>query len=466
MECVSLILRPGERLYAAVAWLYVVLLPCHVRLAGPIYLHDLLIPFFVAALLQRGDWRRWLRLPDAWLAGFGVWCVLATLTRRPGWPDLYELGILGYMALLYAFFSRTALSPRGLWWYAAWVAAALWAVGVVQVLLGLVQTHTAYVGSTLAFLTRRYGFTFGNPNLLGSFCALPVACALLALVRQIPGSAGTVPPGQDAQATRRTGPARWCCGWLAGQGSGSACRRLLALAALLLALGVPLLLTASRHLLLSLALVLGALTALTPTPRRRAAGAASLLALALVFALFYLTVLFPFFPLQGSPPFINCRTPGMYMVHQAAYLKMTFLEPRTAVFGLGRTAVRQRYPEVVDPELARRVLHEYHTEQLIPSFLQYMDAHNDYLNLATAFGLPAVAALYAFFWLLVRAARRGGGSPVAALLTFAVLGLCLASLWDDLLSKRWIWVMLGLLAGAAWNGWRAASSPTATVPTP
>jgi hypothetical protein len=417
---------PRERLYTGAAWLYLALLPCHLQLVGPLYLHDLLLPLFLAAVLQRADWRRWLRLPDASLAAFGAWCLVATVTRLPVWLDLYELGVFGYMGLLYVFFSRTSLSPRGLWRYAVAVTVALWLVGAVQVATGLVQPHSAYVGTTLGFLATRYGFTFGNPNLLGSFAALPVACALLSLV---PAAAG------------------------AGQGTAVVPRgRLLALGVLLLALGVPLLLTASRHLLLSGALVLGALTALTPAPHRHLACRFAGLVLALVFALFYLTILVPCFPLQAQAPFVNCRTPGMYLIHQGAYLNLLLVDPRAPLLGLGRSAVRQRYPEAVDPDLTRRVLAEYHMEPLTPSFLVYMDAHNDYLNLATAFGLPAVAALYAFFGLLARTVRRSGAALVMPLLTFLVLAVCMASLWDDLLSKRWIWVTLGILAASAWNG--------------
>jgi hypothetical protein len=420
----------SERLYHLGAWLYLALLPCPLRLAGSLYVHDLLLPLFLAAVLQRADWRRWLHLPDASLAAFGAWAVLATLTRLPGRPDLYELGIFAYMGLLYAFFSRTALGPRGRWRYAVAVAVALWLVGLLQVATGLVQPHSAYVGSTLGFLATRYGFTFGNPNLLASFGILPVACALLTL-----------------------------SGAEAGQGTDAAPppRRLLAVAAVLLALLLPLLLTASRHLLLSGALILGAVTALTPTPQRRLVRRAAGAALAATFALFYLTILIPFFPLQTEAPYVNARTPGMYMIHQGAYLNLLCRDARTLVFGLGRSAVRQGYPEAVKPALARRVLAEYHMEHLTPSFLAYMDAHNEYLNLATAFGVPALGALGAFLWLLT----RGAHGLTAHLLVAAVLGICLASLWDDLLSKRWIWVTLGLLAATAWKA--ASTAPLAAT---
>ena len=235
---------------------------------------------------------------------------------------------------------------------------------------------------------------------------------------------------------------------------------------MLLALGLPLLLTASRHLLLSGALVLAAVSALVPTSYRRLTRRAAGVALALAFALFYLTILIPFFPLQAAAPFVNCRTPGMYTIHQGAYLNLLFSTARAPLFGLGRAAVRQHYPEAVDPGLTRRVLAEYHMEQLTASFLAYMDAHNDYLNLATTFGIPAVGALYAFLWLLARTARCAAGGLAADLLAGAVLALFLASLWDDLLSKRWIWVTVGLLAAAAREGSRRPTPAPAPAPAP
>lgn len=437
MDPLSASTASRERLYTGAAWLYLALLPCQLPLGGPLYVHDLLAPLFLGAVLQRGDGRRWLRFPDACLTGFGACCVLATLTRPLAGPDLYELGVFGYVGLLYAFFSRTSLSPRGLWRYAVAVAAALWLVGLVQAISGPHGAPSVYAGTTLGFLARRYGFTFGNPNLLGSFCALPVACALLSLFQP------------DARA---------------GEGTPAPPRRLLAVAGLLLALGVPLLLSASRHLLLSAALVLAGLLALTPSPHRFLARCAAGLALALAFALFYLTVLIPVFPLQAQPPFVNCRTPGMYMTHQGAYLRLVFRDAWSPLVGLGRAAVRQHYPEAVDPVLTRRVLAEYHMEDLTPSFLAYMDAHNEYLNLASAFGIPAALALYAFLCGLARRAWRDRGGPVGELLAFFVVGLCLASLWDDLLSKRWVWITLGLLAAALWDSARARAAAEPSRP--
>jgi len=407
----------SERWFTAAAWLYLALLPCHLPLVGPLMAHDLLAPVFVAAVLRRGDWCRWRRSPDGWLAAFLAWAVLATLAHGlPGRADLYEFAVFAYVALIYAFFSRTRLNPRGLGLYAGLVVAGFWAVAVIQAAGGYVHPHSAYVGTTLGFLATRYGFTFGNPNLLAPFAVLPLVCALLA-------STGA-----------------------AGQGTGTPLRlRLARRAAFLVAFAVPVLLTASRHLLMTLALLLGGLLTQVPLPWRRGTRALAWALLGGTFVLFYLTVLFPFFPLRAEPPFINARAPGMYMVHQHAYLRMATADLRRLAVGLGPDAIRAEYPHQVDPDLARRSLLEYHMPDLIPSFLVYMDAHNEYLNLATDFGLPAVLLMAAFLLALARRPVPG----LDALLPLLIAAIGCACLWDDLLSKRWIWVALGLLAAAA-----------------
>jgi hypothetical protein len=137
----------------------------------------------------------------------------------------------------------------------------------------------------------------------------------------------------------------------------------------------------------------------------------------------------------------------MYLIHQDAYLRLTTADLTNLLFGPGRSGVRAAYPNAVDPDLARRVLSEYRLDHLVESFLIYMDAHNEYLNLATAFGLPAVALLAAFMACLARRGAADECPPIAVrLLPFLVVGIAGACLWDDLLSKRWIWATLGLLA--------------------
>lgn len=438
----SAMLTGRERCFAVLAWAYLVLLPCQVRLVGPLYLHDLLAPLFALAVVLRGDGRRWYRLPDAALAAFLLIALLVTVLLRPTRLDVYELAIGLYMALLYAFFSRTRLAPRALGHYAVAIVASLWAVGLWQASRGQIEPHSAYVGTTLGFLATRFGYRFGNPNLFGSFVSLPLACALLARLSPRPGPvSGT--PGEGTQARSR------------GR------RHLLAVAGLALAGAVPALLSASRHLLLSAALALGALPWLLPDGWRRRGRQLAWATFLTVSALVYLTVLIPFFPVQPVFPFVNARTPGMYLIHQDAYLRLATHGPASLLVGIGQNAVRTRYPEAVNRDLAARVLAEYRMrEELFPSFVTYMDAHNEYLNLAVAFGLPAVLCLAVF---LAALARNPGfpAEPAAASLPFFIAALAVACLWDDLLSKRWVWVTLGLLAASA----SARSAAPAAIPT-
>jgi hypothetical protein len=74
-----------------------------------------------------------------------------------------------------------------------------------------------------------------------------------------------------------------------------------------------------------------------------------------------------------------------------------------------------------------------------------MDSHNEYLNTGTAFGIPALAALVAFW---ISQAVHGLRKHRNELLLFFVAGLLACCFWDDLGSKRWIWVTLGLLVAA------------------
>jgi hypothetical protein len=212
---------------------------------------------------------------------------------------------------------------------------------------------------------------------------------------------------------------------------------------------VPLLLAASRHLLLSFALALAGSSALLPSPYRPRARRAAWALLACVFVPFYLTVLVPTFPLQATFPFLNLRTPGMYLIHQDAYLRLATADLPSLLLGPGRSAVLEGYRHAVDPDLAHRVLAEYRMDHLTPSFLAYMDAHNEFLNLATAFGLPALVLLGAFLASLLRRSPGLSAGMAGALIGFLVVAIGLACLWDDLLSKRWLWVVLGLLVASA-----------------
>jgi len=287
-----------------------------------------------------------------------------------------------------------------MWFGAAWRLAA-----------GAMESYGVYEQTPLAFIAKRFFFTFDHPNLTGSFYALPVACLLLGVA------------GRGLRLSGRDLTLGLC-----------------ALTALLFPLG----LTISKHMLLSASLIAGGVV----VERGHAAGwrRLGLAAVAGAFVLFYLTVLFPFFPLQGSSPFFNHATWGMYTTHQSIYWRILTGSFPSLLVGVGPEALRGLYPTLADPEQIRAVLAQYNQAFLTESFCTYMDAHNEYLNTGVAFGLPAVLALVAFWVSQAVVGFRRYRDDLLLFFVVALLGCCL---WDDLVSKRWIWVTLALLVGSA-----------------
>lgn len=403
--------KGGERLFALAAWFYLICLPLAIPLYGPLFLHDLAAPVFVAAVVVRKEWRSYLRFPDLLLPVFLALAGLATLVHGPGGQNLYRLAVVGYMALVYAFFVGEPLRRRHLGGYGLAVLGAMWILAAWQVMRGSMANVGVYEQSTLDFLVRRFSFTFPNPNLAGSFYVLPVACLLLGI---------------------------------AGRGRRLEARELvlglLALAFLL----VPLGLTMSKHMLLSGAVIAGAVV----VERGRESGWRwlGLAAVLGVFVLFYLTVLFPFFPLQSRFPFFNHATWGMYTIHQGIYWRVLTGSFSSLLLGVGPEAMRELYPLRVDPEHVQAVLAQYEQTALAESFSGYMDAHNEFLSSGTAFGLPALAALLGFWISRAAVAVRRHRDE---LVLFFVVGLLCCCMWDDLASKRWIWLSLALLVGSA-----------------
>ncbi|MCK5802166.1 MAG: O-antigen ligase family protein [Lentisphaeria bacterium] len=389
------------------AWIYLILLPMNIVLRGPLFAHDVLAPLLALVVLLRGNIRRWFRMPDILLPAFLAFAALSTLTHFGGMKDIYELAIFAYMALLYAFFSETKLGSRDLQWYGFGLLATMWLFAAGQAVAGAQQTYGVYEDSTLGFIAKRFFFTFEHPNLLGSFYALPVLCVLLS----------------QRGRFRVTSLPRWVLWAVAAS----------------IAL-IPLGLTVSRHMLLSAAL-LAAFFVGEQAKRMRTWRGIALGAVALLFLPFYLMILYPFFPLQNQPPFFNHATFGMYTVHQVIYLKMILRSIFSAVFGVGRSTVFTLYPTFADWDTTHAILSQYKQEFLAKSFTTYMDAHNEYLNIGASFGLPAVALAYGFWVATARDLFRRG----CELALFLVVGLLLVSLWDDILSKRWIWICLALL---------------------
>ena len=395
------------RVSVALGCVYLVLLPMDIPLYGPVFLHDLLAPCLLVVVLLRGRFPRFFRWPDALLGLFLVTAALTTLVHLGGMRDVFEWAIFAYMGVLYWFFADCPMPARGRLWIGLATLGAASGCVLFNWLNEVRTSYEVYEGSTLGFMANRFFFSFSHPNLAGSFYVLPVVLVLTALIER---------------GRRFTGR-----------------QALLATGCSVLFL-VPLVLTVSRHMLLTGAVGLGFLVWLTG--RRRAAWVVSWVCLAIVFTLFYLTILFPFFPLQATAPFFNHRTMGMYMIHQAIYVKVLLLGTCEFLLGVGKTSLLAIYPELADWDSAYAVLAQYRQEFLTESFVTYMDAHNEYLNLATAFGVPAMGCCVAFW---VRAFRGYRRSPFWPMAVFFVSGVLLACLWDDLLSKRWMWVGLGIL---------------------
>jgi hypothetical protein len=122
----------------------------------------------------------------------------------------------------------------------------------------------------------------------------------------------------------------------------------------------------------------------------------------------------------------------MYSIHQKAYFRM-LTEPghSIGITGASVEKLRELYPLCVDAQSAEQTLKFYNSEKDLGSFCAYMDPHCEYLNLATLFGV--LEMLFAVLCLVFMSRRSSFGMFWCC----AILG-CM--LWDDVLSKRWIWI--------------------------
>jgi hypothetical protein len=420
-----------EKIAVGAGIVYLVLMALHIPLLGSLYCEDLLAPVLLAVVVARAM-RPWttgpagsrapasLRLDPA-LVALGLFLGLAgvaTLTHlRPFPGNAYHWGVFTYLAVVFLFFRKTAFPARILFRLGAGylvLAAAACLYDLAMLLTGVGTPRFSLLSTqmddtALPFLRQRFTFTFGNPNLLGSFLALPLAMLMPTLLT----TAGT---------------------WRRRPGLATAAA--MALAAL------PLLRTVSKHALLSLAL-LGALVAATAGKRRPRLAILAWLPVIAFGLLGELSVLYPVLPLRASWPFLNLECPGMYMIHQNAYARMAVHDPARLTFGYGADAARRLYPDFVDHDSTRQTLAFYNALPAFDSFVSFMDPHHEYLHLIILFGIPATLAMIAFWILNAKAPPNPQAAALAAGFAAAVLFCCL---WDDLLSKRWVWVTAALLA--------------------
>lgn len=404
----------SKRSYLGLCYILLLFLPFALP-HGPLLAADLLAPLM--ALLLCWQWRAGLRVCREQGYALPIFLILAGIATLlhlvRGSGSLYDFSVFAYMALLYVYFR---LHPPGAslqkylglgmlpslllgFFYAC---LSLWLAWLPE--LGLFYRDPYSAERGLSLLALRYQFFFNNPNLLGSFYVLPIALV---------------------------------CPWLtelAKKCRGAKNRLVLAAAVVLLLL--PLYSSASKHMLLSFALLCAVPLQAWPE-LRRPLQRLLLPGLALFALLCLLTVLLPVFPLSGQFPYINVKHQSNYSIHQEIYLKMLSMKRTNWVWGLGNRGCREAYPQLADRDKIEYVMQQYNSPHWVQPFCSFMDPHQEYLNLASLFGLPALLAMLCFWLRLSRQKNE--------YLRFFCLALLLCCFWDDLLSKRWLWVTAALL---------------------
>lgn len=382
-------------------------------------LEDLLLP--ILACMTWKEIRKDGLHESAPLLAFLGYALLATLLHilQAGAPRsaAFEWSVFAYCGILYLAFRHGDLSDTTLWRTGALMIACIFVAWLVYVLSGILMPERAplfgmvsgKMGETaMPFLSRRFTFLHGNPNMLGNMMALPLLMLVLPFLR------GKTPPGKI---------------------------RLPFTVVLMAAALIPLAFTLSKHLILSLAIVCALLASIigrrVESPRLQRAvipcGMALILATGLALET---TVLFTTFPVKGHYPFIN-TVPGMYTIHQMAYWRIN--TSRLNLFGFPPSEARTLYAKYVNRESARTTLRHYNSEHELDTFCTFMDPHCEYLNLPFLFGFPALVLAIAFLLHV----RQRSNAPVLAL--YFVTALLFSMMWDDILSKRAIWISLALL---------------------
>ena len=383
----------------------------HIPLWGPFYAEDVLAPVVLVLLLMGGKFRDYLKGSGLWLALFLALAFVVSVVHicMDGWGNGYNFCVLLYLAGLFSFFRRITLSCRlrlalggG---FLAMTTVARWFSTRTRITFFWLLTENAS-GSAMSFLTRRFQFTFDNPNSLGSFYVLPMALVATALLQCLSAK-------NDVKPTKTA--------------------LLIALPAVAF---LPLCHTFSKHAILTGAVFLALVCGVVPVAWRARLRHVWLVVV-VIGLICEVTVLWSTFPLSSKPPFIN-TVPGGYTIHQKAYWRMAVESPVTFLFGRTMAAIRDAYSACAERERAREILRQYNAEHLLDGFCRFMDPHNEYLNLLSFYGVGAVVLATMFFWCYARELH----CPLAV---FVLLALAFCCLWDDLLSKRWIWLTLACI---------------------
>ncbi len=409
---------PFDRLAChGLAILYLVLTVFPVALPWRASLSDILLPFMAVALLWRyrrlADMKALLTGPLRWLFAFLALGLICTLLHgSPFVGEIYEWSVFVYMAVLFLFYRQLQWNERHLAWGGLVLLAMVMAAFVYAMAAPALHLPPAFCftspqmeTTSMSLLQRRFAFTMGNPNLFGVFYPLPFAM---------------MTPFVFGHDWRRH----------------PLSRRLLLLPAMGAAL-LPLASSASKHGLLTLAILLSWLASLLSLPKTlaRLLRTAPLLAIA---AVFEITVLFVTFPLKREAPYLNTDC-GMYRLHQSTYVRMLKATSTAWFWGMGVHAAETAYPAHVQQDVVKGTLEQYNAMASYTDFITFMDPHNEFLNQLVLFGLPA-ALLLLLFWLSLPNA-----SPHPAAMACFVIALLCCCLWDDILSKRVIWVTAALL---------------------
>lgn len=397
----------------AVILIYLVLLFFYVPLRSPFLAADLLAPAVAVLLLQRRNLLTLHAMPYRALLAFLACATFATACHLmgAGGENGYNLAVFAYLAALFVFVRENPLPrPLLLRYGSAFCALILLAWLAEQAAfmingsgLGFSYLSAQMDGTAMSFLARRFAFRFQNPNTLGSFYVLPLAMLL---------------QGLTPRAQRFT--VRQHC--LCSAGLALCC--------------IPLLHSFSKHALLSMALIMGFL-ADSCRPRRPKLSRWAWLPVLAAAIVCTATVFWVVFPLQAQWPFIN-RTSGMYMIHQSVYAKIAVHSPRGFLVGHGPGELHSLYPQFANQDAIDKTLVHYNALDARDSFAAFMDPHQEYLNILCLFGAAALLAMIAFWG---SCAAKNSSSMAR----YFLLALAFCCLWDDLLSKRWLWLAAAIV---------------------
>ena len=397
---------------------YLILLPFNIGIGGHLYLHDCVAGLFIFAFAR---WKEVFysipRMRLYYLFIFLSTASFCTLINLQNLRDLYELLVFGYVIYVFLFFSATKIPSKILLYYGLSVLICMLGYAVYQFCAGVSDIYKVYEGTPLDFIAKRYFFTFNHPNLTGSFYSLPILCLLLG--------------GKELIGNMNL-------------------KRLIMYLGLIFVLCIPLYMTVSKHMFISMSIIAAAASFYPAVNRSFMLKFLIFSFLALCAVLFYATVLYPVFPMGRTFPFINVTTCGMYMIHQVIYFKIIFLSVHSFFLGVGMSGIVENYPLLADHDLIMSVLRQYKQEYLFELFSRYMDAHNEYLNIGALFGVPALLSMY-LFWFKAPSCINIKLPFEKRMILFYVAAIFTVSLWDDILSKRWIWISLGILLSQMYN---------------